>query len=303
MTAGPFFPRILTDETLLENKKHGSTAFPFQYYYENILDYDFHCVDWHWHHEFEFFRVQSGQAVCFAGEEKVMIPAGSGILINSRVIHRYEADTRTMVSVAVYSPYLFGEEGSLIHQKYILPFITGGPGFVFFDPAVPWQERCVQQMQGVLDIQDKQDVDEIKTMVLLFDFWGEIHKHWHIENEPTGKSSSRINQARLQIMMQYIQEHYREDISLGDIASSVHIGKSIALDIFRQGIRQSPVAWLIHYRLQQAAMLLSSTEKKIAAIAEETGFDSSTYFCRQFRKLYGMTPIEYRKSKDMRLSV
>lgn len=299
MTAGAFFPRIITDETLLENKRHGSPAFPFQYYYENILDYDFHCVDWHWHHEFEFVLVQSGQEICFAGEAKMIIPSGCGVLINSRVIHRYESEIRTMVSVAVYSPYLLGEEGSRIHQKYILPFMTGGPATILFDPAIPWQESCIQRMQEVFDIQDKQDADEIKTMALLFDFWSEIHQHWPTANEAAGNSDGRMNQARLQIMMQYIQEHYREDICLEDIASAVHIGKSTAMEIFRQGIRQSPVAWLIHYRLKQAAILLSSTEKKIALIAEETGFESSTYFCRQFKNLYGMTPNEYRKSKDV----
>ena len=98
-------------------------------------------------------------------------------------------------------------------------------------------------------------------------------------------------------MMQYIQEHYRENITLEDIASAVHLGKSTAMEIFRQGIHQSPVAWLIHFRLKQAAILLSSTEKKITAIADEVGFESSTYFCRRFRKLYGMTPNEYRKAK------
>ena len=298
MTTAAFSPRIITDETLLENKKHGSPAFPFQYYYENILDYDFHCIDWHWHHEIEFVQVQTGQAICFAGEEKMIIPAGRGVLINSRVIHRYESDISTMISVTVYSPYLLGDEGSMIHQKYIYPFISGGPGYIFFDSEVSsWQGTCIQHMQNVFDIQDRPDVADIKTMALLLDFWSEIHQHWQIENKKAEKTTGRLNQARLQIMMQYIQEHYRENITLDDIASAVHLGKSTAMEIFRQGIHQSPVAWLIHFRLKQAAILLSSTEKKITAIADEVGFESSTYFCRRFRKLYGMTPNEYRKAK------
>ena len=53
MPAPKSFSRITTDETLLENVRHGSPAFPFQYYYEDIWDFDFHCVDWHWHPELE----------------------------------------------------------------------------------------------------------------------------------------------------------------------------------------------------------------------------------------------------------
>ena len=43
--------RIITDETLRETASHGSEEYPFCYYYEDIWDFDFHCIDWHWHPE------------------------------------------------------------------------------------------------------------------------------------------------------------------------------------------------------------------------------------------------------------
>ena len=97
MAAPKPFSRIITDETLLENVRHGSLAFPLQYYYENIWDFDFHCVDWHWHPELEYVYVQSGQAICFIGKEKRILNAGCGMLINSRVIHRFEAGASTVI--------------------------------------------------------------------------------------------------------------------------------------------------------------------------------------------------------------
>ena len=98
-------------------------------------------------------------------------------------------------------------------------------------------------------------------------------------------------------MLRYVQEHYRDKIRLEDVASVVPVSKSTAMQIFRRGIRQSPIAYLISYRLKQAAWLLLSTEKTSAEIAEETGFESATYFCREFKKLYSMTPQAYRKKK------
>ena len=297
MSQAKFYSRIITDETLLENKQHGNKAFPLQYYYEDIWDFDFHCVDWHWHHELEYVYVQSGQAICFAGEEKMTVPAGYGFLINSRVIHRYEAGESAIIPNLVYSPHLLAAEGSLIWQKYFHPFMANGPRCLLFNPTIPWQRMCLQQMLEVFDEQEKQKSDEINTVSLLFSFWNGIFQHWHGETNAEENTSGRINQVRLQIMMQYIQEHYRENIRLEDIASAVHIGKSTALEIFSRGIHQSPIAYLIQYRLKQAALLLSSTEKKIARIAEETGFESSTYFCRKFKNLYGITPNDYRKSR------
>ncbi len=225
------------------------------------------------------------------------VPAGSGILINSRVLHRYEARKSAIIPNLVYSPYLLAAENSLIWQKYFHPFIADGPRCLLFDSTVPWQKVCIQQMLEVFDEQEKQETDEMKTVALLFSFWNEIFQHWHGEADAAENTAGRVNQIRLQIMMQYIQEHYQENIRLEDIASAVHIGKSTALEIFSQGIRLSPIAYLIQYRLKQAALLLSSTEKKVAGIAEETGFESSTYFCRKFKNLYGVTPNDYRKSR------
>ncbi len=288
------FSRIITDETMMENVRHGDASFPFQYYYEDIWDFDLHCVDWHWHPELEYVYVRSGRAVCLIAGEKVTVPAGKALLINSRVIHRFEAEGSTVIPNAVYSPFLLAPEGSRVYQKYIYPFTARGPGFLLFDPAVPWENTCIRQMNRVFEIQEKQGGNEIGTVALLLAFWEELTRHWHSDSVKKETAPDRTNQVRLQIMMQYIQEHYQENIRLEDIADTVHIGKSTALQIFQKGIHQPPVAYLIRYRLKQAAVLLTTTEKKITGIAEETGFESSTYFCRKFRELYGMTPKDYR---------
>lgn len=294
MPAPTPFSRITTDETLLENVRHGSPAFPLQYYYEDIWDFDLHCVDWHWHPELEYMYVQSGRAVCFVGEEKFIVSAGCGLLINSRAIHRFEAEASTVIPNVVYSPLLLAPENSLIYQKYLQPFIGGGADFVLFDPSVEWQAACIQRMTEVFASQEREDVDEIVTVTSLLGFWNELYRHRQPKSDSSGKKQDRINQTRLQIMMQYIQAHYRENLRLEDIGAAVHIGRSLALQVFQQGIRQSPIAYLIEFRLKQAAKLLTSTEKTVARIAEETGFESATYFCRRFKALYGMTPKDYR---------
>ena len=294
MAAPEPFSRIITDETLLENVRHGSLAFPLQYYYENIWDFDFHYVDWHWHPELEYVYVQSGQAICFAGNEKLIVNAGCGLLINSRVIHRFEAESRTIIPNVVYSPSLLAPENSLLYQKYLLPFISSGANCVLFNPAVPWQAVCIQRMMEVFASQEKNDAEEIVTVASLLAFWNELYHHWQTEHDPSENKTDRTNQTRLQIMMQYIQEHYQENLRLEDIGAAVHIGRSLTLQVFQQGIHQSPVSYLIDFRLKQAAKLLTFTEKTVARIAEETGFESSAYFCRKFKKLYGMTPKDYR---------
>ena len=77
--------KIITDETLMEKRTHGQSAFPFQYYLEDIWDFDFHTISWHWHQEIEFIYVQSGEAECYIGKDNFSLPAGSGLFINTKI--------------------------------------------------------------------------------------------------------------------------------------------------------------------------------------------------------------------------
>ncbi len=81
-------------------------------------------------------------------------------------------------------------------------------------------------------------------------------------------------QVRLQMMMQYIHENYKEKISLEDISNHGMVSKSTALNLFRRYLKDTPIHYLLRYRLQEATKLLVTTEKKIAVISECSGFDN-----------------------------
>lgn len=83
--------KITTDETLRETIQHGNNRYPFAYYPDNIWKFDFHRIDWHWHHELEFLYTAEGTALCLIGTSKIELHKGCGIFINSGVLHRFEA--------------------------------------------------------------------------------------------------------------------------------------------------------------------------------------------------------------------
>ena len=73
------YPQITTDETLRETVQHGLENFPFCYYLEDVWDFDFHCIDWHWHHDLEFIYVTHGTAICFADGQSIQLPQDFGM--------------------------------------------------------------------------------------------------------------------------------------------------------------------------------------------------------------------------------
>ena len=110
---------IITDENFHESISHGNQSFPFSYYYEDIWSFDFHCIDWHWHHEVEFVTVLSGTAFCLIGDERIELPQGSSIFINSGILHRFEAHESTIIPNIVFSPSVFisGNPSPLCNSK------------------------------------------------------------------------------------------------------------------------------------------------------------------------------------------
>ena len=76
------------------------------------------------------------------------------------------------------------------------------------------------------------------------------------------------------------------------------ISKSTALNLFRSYLMIHR-HYLLRYRLQEAARLLITTEKKITVIAQSSGFENVEYFCKLFKKHYQMTPTEYRRKKQL----
>lgn len=113
------------------------------------------------------------------------------------------------------------------------------------------------------------------------------------------RENTASSQGRTQLMMQYIHQNFRQNLTLEDIAGQAMVSKSTALNLFRRYLHDTPVHYLVKYRLQEAAKLLATTEKKITVISGETGFENMDYFCKTFKKYYGRTPTEYRRKKQM----
>ena len=287
------YPRIITDETLRETARHGSEEYPFRYYVEDIWSFDFHCIDWHWHSEVEFVFVEKGTAVFLVGSGRYVLSAGMGMFINTQVIHRFETAESTVIPNIVFSAPLLSPEGSLIHRKYIQPVLNSSMDCLIFSPGVPWQNDALNTLLSIFAIQEAENPNEIKTAELLLKLWNTIYENAGLtENTPVSQAAAR---AQVQIMMQYIHQNYSRRISLDDIAGTVKLSKSSALNLFHKYLHTSPISYLVNYRLKCAAKLLITTENSVSSIAQEVGFENTGYFCRKFKALFQQTPGEYRK--------
>lgn len=95
----------------------------------------------------------------------------------------------------------------------------------------------------------------------------------------------------------YLQEHYREKITLGLVAQKVSFNPEYFSRLFAKETGMNFSAFLNSLRMRQAVELLEHTDKKVYEIAEEVGYGSLSYFSTAFKKSFGQTPAEYQAQK------
>lgn len=117
-----------------------------------------------------------------------------------------------------------------------------------------------------------------------------------LETVSTTLQFQRYSDSVLRIM-DYVEKHYRENITLENVANEVHLNRTYISALFRKETGERFYDYILDYRLVRAAELLKTTNQRIQLISEQVGISDCAYFSRRFKQKYGKTPIEYRKTK------
>lgn len=98
----------------------------------------------------------------------------------------------------------------------------------------------------------------------------------------------------------YIQLHFRNNISLSDVAKHVGFSSNYLSKIFHKHTNQTFKTYLLETRLKYAEALLINTDSSITEICFNCGFSNFSHFMRCFKEKYSISPLKYRKkySKD-----
>ena len=96
-------------------------------------------------------------------------------------------------------------------------------------------------------------------------------------------------------MMNYINHHIEEDISVQDVADYVKLARSYATTMFTKEVGMSPKHYIQNCRLTKARNLIESSTLTIAEIAYSCGYSKSESLVKAFTKRYDISPGDYRK--------
>ena len=180
-------------------------------------------------------------------------------------------------------------------KKYILPVM--GKGFDFFVVRPDLSEYTL--IAGLLDrVQEmalhEEDGFELGIRHSLETVWMAIRSEL---NKHPAAMPSKIGQSdRLYRMLQYIQDHFQEDISLGDIAGAANISPRECSRCFQNSLHITAMEYLLEYRISHACKLLTGSSLSITSVGQNSGFSSGSYFAKRFHEKTGLSPKDYRAS-------
>jgi len=111
-------------------------------------------------------------------------------------------------------------------------------------------------------------------------------------------SSTDASQSIIRILKSYIIINLCEDLSRNVLADMVHLNPDYLSYLFKEKCGYSLSEYIAKERMNFAKGLLLSTDFSVAEIAMRAGFQNIPYFSKQFKKLTGMSPIQFRKQKE-----
>lgn len=286
----------VTNEQGKEIVSHGIALFPITCCYNDLKD---ESVPWHWHDELEAVIITEGQAIVAAGSEKHLIRQGNGFFINAGILHAVwgAGESNWNYHSIVFHPRLVGGSiESIFWQNYIQPLLSNQAlKMLCFDHEVPWHQNAVRAIEDAWQSCAAETPGyEFKARAALSELIFLLSENCSAhQNEPSEKELR--DGSRIKKMLQYIQEHYSEELNTEKIAKSITVSPSECLRCFHSTIGTTPIQYLKQYRIQRAVDLLNSTNRKITDIGAECGFQEMSYFAKTFREILGYTPSEYRR--------
>lgn len=98
-------------------------------------------------------------------------------------------------------------------------------------------------------------------------------------------------------IIKYVDEHYRETLSIKTLCNKFFISKNKLYDIFDELYNTTPIKYQLHLRLKESKKLLTTTNLNITEISDYLGFNNYNYFTKLFKKEFGISPSKFKKQQ------
>ncbi len=249
----------------------------------------------HVHTEFEILTMYDGYTEFYVNDKMYRVEKGDIIFVNSRVPHSTNIYAGARAFYVQFGVGMNTEDKHTKFSKYLARFINNdNEDVVIFKKESEINETLAPLLDKILNENiEKKFAYETFVKSYMYNILAVLYR-FNILNTPDSFFKDG-NISKLFPVLEYIDNHYNEPITLEQLAGILHISEYHFCRLFKKTIKTSLVQYLNFVRVCKAEKMLISTDKSISEISFENGFSSVSYFNRIFKKQKSCTPGEYRK--------
>lgn len=279
-----------------EDKIHGTSLRPFAKY-RNVIGDNLPTFPAHWHDEFEIIKVQSGGGTFIIDSRQIQAHEGDIIFVNPRSIHEIvrHKDCEMIIDSILFDLHILESTvADACTIKYLAPMINGihfAPDIVrtkFSDYHV-FDENMTTIFQAYND-----SIPGWEMAVKANLFWVIYHLYRCNLMTKLKRFSEEAESESVKPALDVIKNAYAEELQIPQLAEKCGFSETYFMKLFKKATGMTCVDYINRVRLAQAAGHLLSSSSSIIDIALGVGYNNVSYFNRQFKAVYGVTPKEYR---------
>ena len=224
----------------------------------------------HLHNSLELVLVEEGTLTLILDERRFSVGAGQGALILPNQVHGYDSSNATRGYICVFSPSLVGEFSRKTQKLQPV-----NPLFSQNDPTLGARISAAATERYLL-----------KSILYA--------TVYHFDRDRDYLPRRTHGTELLGEILSFISQHYREPITLSQIARNVGYDHRYLTNLIQKGLHTTFRKLLNEYRIASARELLIETDLSIERIAGECGYEALCSFNRNFKEITGTTPSRCR---------
>ena len=245
----------------------------------------------HHHIEYEIFYIDKG-SVEFGLEESVtVVHEGDVIFMHPGTNHYVKKieNTDYHYYAMIFDSSVLGNQGEPVRNTLDSIRVSR---FIKLPDAVLMKLRdatiFVKEETFGHELFVKSVLYDIISCVLLTNQYVEISDNLRTEKGHTVNA--------IDVTLNYIRDHYRENISLDDVLKITSYSKSHFIRLFKKNMGMNLTDYINKYRIEKSCLELIYTSKNVTEIATENGFNTVQYFSKTFKTYMKCTPKQYQRN-------
>ena len=278
-----------------EVKRHVPPEFPYNTY-PCTIPLDFARVPLHWHDEMEIIYVKKGRGTVTIQLQPFPVTAGCIALAPPGTLHAIDGvpgGSMEYENILFTRDLLLSAAGDWCDSACLRPLFSGR---ACLPPVLRPGEPLHAEAAACLDGADAacsagQPGYPLLVKAALYRLFYALYAVVGDTLAVPPPETERVKQT-----LAFIEAHRGEKLTVAQAADAAGYSPAHFMRFFKAAVGQTFVEYLTDSRLSAAARSLAETDDAVGRIAEDAGFESPSYFCRLFRRKYGVSPSRYRMS-------